>query len=80
MRNNQNEGWKWNGNLYNINEIQYLPVAWTLLVVTTDPDISDIFSGPKLEPVLPKQNRPNLDIRNLFSGFDNSLISGLHCT
>ena len=24
MRNNQNRGWKWNGNLYNINKIQYL--------------------------------------------------------
>ena len=26
-RNMQNEGWKWIGNLYNINKIQYLPVA-----------------------------------------------------
>ena len=28
MRNNQNGGWKWNENLYSINKIQYLPVAW----------------------------------------------------
>ena len=28
MRNNQNRGWRWNGNLYNINKIQYSPVAW----------------------------------------------------
>ena len=34
---------------------------------------------PKLEPVLPKQNRPNPDIRDLLSSPDNSLISGLHC-
>ena len=27
MRNNQNRGWKWNGNLYNINNIQYLPAG-----------------------------------------------------
>ena len=26
IRNNQNEGWKWNGNLYKINNVQYLPV------------------------------------------------------
>ena len=45
-----------------------------------NPDIREIFSGPKLEPVLPKQNRPNSDIRDFFSGTDNSLISGLHCT
>ena len=31
-------------------------------------DIRDIFSGPKLEHVLPKQNRPNPDIRDIFSG------------
>ena len=45
-----------------------------------NPDIREILSGPKLEPVLPKQNRPNLDIRDLFSDPDNSLISGLNCT
>ena len=28
-----------------------------------DPDIRDVSFGPKLEPVLPKQNRPNPDIR-----------------
>ena len=28
IRNNQNGGWKWNGNLYNINKIQYSPAAW----------------------------------------------------
>ena len=28
MRNNQNGGWKWNGNLYNINKIQNSPTAW----------------------------------------------------
>ena len=28
MRNNQNGGWKWNENLYNINKTQYLPAAW----------------------------------------------------
>ena len=44
------------------------------------PDIREIFSGPKLEPVLPKQNRPKPDIRDFSSGPDNSLISGLHCT
>ena len=27
MGNNQNGGWKWNGNLYNINKIQYSPAA-----------------------------------------------------
>ena len=49
-------------------------------------DIREIFSGPKLEPVLPKQNRPkpnikrNPDIRDLLSGPDNSFISRLHCT
>ena len=43
-----------------------------------NPDIREIFSGPKLEPVLPKQNRAKLDIRD-FSGPNNSLISGLHC-
>ena len=37
------------------------------------------FSGPKLEPVLTKQSIPNSDIRYLFSGPDNSLISRLHC-
>ena len=30
-------------------------------------------------PYLPKQNRPNPDIWDLFSGPDDSLISGLHC-
>ena len=38
MRNNQNGGCEWNGNLYNINKIQYLSTAWSsypLLVVTT---------------------------------------------
>ena len=25
MRNRQNKVWKWNGNLYNINKIQYTP-------------------------------------------------------
>ena len=45
-----------------------------------DPDIREIFlSGPKLESVLPKQNRLKPDIRDLFSGSDNSLISELHC-
>ena len=37
MRNNQNGGWKWNGNLYSINKIQYSPAAWkkySLLMVT----------------------------------------------
>ena len=41
-----------------------------------------MFSGPKLEPVLPKKkkkNGPNPDIRDLCSGHDNSLISRLHC-
>ena len=33
-----------------------------------NPDIREIFSGPKLEPVLPKQNRPKPDIREIFSG------------
>ena len=33
---------------------------------------------PKLELVLPKQNRPNPDIRDLVSGLNNSLIFGLH--
>ena len=28
MRNNQNGGWKWNGNLYNINKIQYSQATW----------------------------------------------------
>ena len=42
-------------------------------------DIREIFSGPKLEPVLPKQDKPNPDIRDLFSSPDNSLISGFHC-
>ena len=28
-----------------------------------NPNIRDIFSGPQLEPVLPKQNRPKPDIR-----------------
>ena len=37
----------------------------------------EIFSGPKLESVIPKQNRSNPDISDL-SGLDNSLISGLH--
>ena len=46
---------------------------------TRDPDIRVIFSGPKFEPMLPKQNRPNLDIRDFFSGPKNSLISRLHC-
>ena len=41
-------------------------------------DTREIFSGPKLEPVLPKQNIPNPDMRDLFSGPDYSLISGLH--
>ena len=39
MRNNQNGGCKWNGNLYNINKIQYSPIAWRSfpqLVVTTN--------------------------------------------
>ena len=38
MRNYQNRGWKWNGNLYNINKIQYLPAGWRrypLLMVIT---------------------------------------------
>ncbi len=43
-----------------------------------DPDIREILSDPKLKPVLPKQNRPNPDIRYLLSCPDNSLISGLH--
>ena len=43
-----------------------------------DPYIREIASGPKSEPVLPKQNRPKTDIRD-FSGPDYSLISGLHC-
>ena len=36
-----------------------------------NPDIREIFSGPKLEPVLPKQNRPNSDIRDslLYPGY-----------
>ncbi len=45
-----------------------------------DPDIREILSDPKLKPVLPKQNRPSPDIRDLFSAPNNSLISGLHCT
>ena len=28
MRNNQNGGWKWNWNHYNICKIQYSPAAW----------------------------------------------------
>ena len=28
MRNNQNRGFKWNGNLYNINKIQYSQTSW----------------------------------------------------
>ena len=44
-----------------------------------DPDIREMLSGPKLKHVLPKQNRPKPDIRDLFYGPDNSLISVLHC-
>ena len=28
MRNNQNGGWKWKGNLYNSNKLQYSPATW----------------------------------------------------
>ena len=31
-----------------------------------NPDIREILSGPKSEPVLPKQNRPKPDIRDLY--------------
>ena len=31
--------------------------------IQCNPDIRQIFSGPKLEPVLPKQNRPKPDIK-----------------
>ena len=37
-----------------------------------NPDVRDIFSGSKLEPVLPKQNRPN--IRDSISGPDKPLL------
>ena len=40
-----------------------------------NPDIRQIFlSGPKLEPVILKQNRPNPDIRDLFSGVPTTLL------
>ena len=51
----------------------------TELFIQCNPDIGEVFFGPKLEPVLPKQSRPNPDIRYILSGPDNSLISGLHC-
>ena len=44
------------------------------------PEKRETFPCSKLEHVLPKQNIPNPDIRDLFSGPDNYLISGLHCT
>ena len=47
--------------------------------VQCNPDIREILYCPKLEPVLPKQNIPNPDIRDLVSDLNNSLISGLHC-
>ena len=33
MSNDQNSGWKWNGNLYSINKIQYLPAQQSEEVV-----------------------------------------------
>ena len=33
------------------------------IYIQCNPDIRKVFSGPKLKPVLPKQNRPNPDIK-----------------
>ena len=63
-----------------VNMCKQMTVILWLLQCNLDirgPDIRAISSGPKLEPVLPKQYMPNPDIKYI-TGPDNSLIYWLH--